>query len=76
MTVSTTAEMLRIKAVLVLERNATRDYLDVVALADQLGDEGAAQALRPFDALYPTTSKIPTSRNTSTWSPASAIGTP
>jgi hypothetical protein len=53
LTVPTPAEMLRIKAVLVLKRNATRDYLDVVALADRLGDDRAAQALRPFDALYP-----------------------
>jgi len=53
LTVPTPAEMLRIKAVLVLKRNATRDYLDVAALADRLGDDGAAQALRPFDALYP-----------------------
>ena len=53
LTVPKPAEMLRIKAVLVLKRNATRDYLDVAALADRLGDDGAAQALRPFDALYP-----------------------
>lgn len=56
LTVPTLAEMLRIKAVLVLKRNATRDYLDVAALADRLGDDGAAQALRPFDALYPQVS--------------------
>lgn len=53
LTVPTPAEILRIKAVLVLKRNATRDYLDVAALADRLGDERAALALRPFDALYP-----------------------
>jgi hypothetical protein len=45
--------MLRIKAVLILKRNATRDYLDFAALADQLGDEGATSALRSFDKLYP-----------------------
>ena len=49
----TRAEMLRIKAVLILKRNATRDYLDFVALANRLGDEAAVQALGPFDALYP-----------------------
>jgi len=31
-TLPTEAEMLRIKAVLILQRNATRDYLDFVAL--------------------------------------------
>ena len=53
LTVPTVAEMLRIKAVLILKRNATRDYLDLAALADQLGDEDAASALRSFDSLYP-----------------------
>ena len=38
-TVPTMAEMLRIKGVLILRRNATRDYLDFVALAEALGDE-------------------------------------
>ncbi|MDX9866120.1 MAG: hypothetical protein RBT34_15055, partial [Anaerolineaceae bacterium] len=33
-TVPTESEILRIKAVLILKRNATRDYLDFVALAD------------------------------------------
>lgn len=48
----TEAEILRIKGVLILRRNATRDYLDFVALADHLGDENVAQALRSFDRLY------------------------
>ena len=47
------AEMLRIKAVLILKRNATRDYLDFVALANMLGDDGVAEALGRFDELYP-----------------------
>ncbi len=51
--VPTEAEMLRIKAVLILKRNATRDYLDFVALADHLGDEDVVVALRAFDRLYP-----------------------
>ena len=51
--VPTEAEILRIKGVLILKRNATRDYLDFVALADRLGDEGVARALQPFDRLYP-----------------------
>ena len=47
------AEMLRIKAVLILKRNATRDYLDFVALANMIGDSGVALALERFDELYP-----------------------
>jgi hypothetical protein len=53
LTVPTLAEILRIKAVLILKRNATRDYLDFVALADHMGDEAAIAALRDFDELYP-----------------------
>lgn len=52
-TVPTEAEMLRIKAVLILQRNATRDYLDFVAMQDHLGDAGTLSALRSFDRLYP-----------------------
>ena len=51
-TVPTEAEILRIKGVLILKRNATRDYLDFVALADFLGDESVARALSVFDMLY------------------------
>lgn len=49
----TKAEMLRIKAVLVLKRNATRDYLDTLALSEVLGAEGTLSALKDFDRLYP-----------------------
>lgn len=52
-TVPTAAEILRIKGVLILKRNATRDYLDFVALADRMGDEGVVHALQAFDRLYP-----------------------
>ena len=52
-TVPTKEEILRIKSALILKRNATRDYLDFVALADQLGDEKTTTALRDLDALYP-----------------------
>ena len=52
-TVPTDAEMLRIKAVLILRRNATRDYLDFVALQDRLGEAGTVDAMRSFDRLYP-----------------------
>jgi len=52
-TVPTEGEILRIEGVLILERNATRDYLDFVALADHMGDESVANALQSFDRLYP-----------------------
>ena len=52
-TIPTEAEILRIKSVLILKRNATRDYLDFAALATRMGDAAAARALRPFDGLYP-----------------------
>jgi hypothetical protein len=45
-TVPTEAEILRIKGVLILKRNATRDYLDFIALADHLGTEKMIEALR------------------------------
>jgi hypothetical protein len=51
-TVPSKREILRIKGVLILKRNATRDYLDFVALADHIGDEGIAAALESFDRLY------------------------
>lgn len=57
LTVPTQAEILRIKGVLILKRNATRDYLDFVALADQMGGAKLAKALRRFDRLYPQPSK-------------------
>ena len=51
--IPTEAEILRIKGVLVLRRNATRDYLDFAALATRMGEASAARALKPFDSLYP-----------------------
>ena len=53
LTVPTQAEMLRIKAILILKRNATRDYLDFVAMQDRLGESGTVKALASFDRLYP-----------------------
>lgn len=53
LTVPTLAEMLRIKAVLILKRNATRDYLDFAALFDRIGEDEAVSALRSFDSMYP-----------------------
>jgi hypothetical protein len=52
-TVPTKAEMLRIKAVLILKRNATRDYIDFVAMCDQLGVKGTLAAMASFDRRYP-----------------------
>ena len=52
LTIPTPAEILRIKGVLILKRNATRDYLDFAALAHRIGDQAVAEALRPFDRLY------------------------
>jgi hypothetical protein len=51
--VPTEAELLRIKAVLILRRNATRDYLDFVALADRMGPDRVFAALVDLDGLYP-----------------------
>jgi hypothetical protein len=48
----TVAEMLRIKAFLTFERNATRDYLDVAALSHHLGRQAAAAALDSMEQLY------------------------
>lgn len=53
LTIPTAREILRIKAALILRRNATRDYLDVAALADTLGREATLAALSSMDTLYP-----------------------
>lgn len=52
-TLPTEAEILRIKGALILKRNATRDYLDFVALGARIGDTASVEALREFDSLYP-----------------------
>lgn len=49
--VATLREMARIKAWLILQRNATRDYLDFAALADRLGPD-AVQAVIEIDDYY------------------------
>lgn len=48
----TVGEMLRIKAFLTVERNATRDYLDVAALSHHLGLSRSARALDSMNELY------------------------
>lgn len=50
--VPTAAEILRIKAYLVVLRNQVRDYLDVVALADSLGPSRTVAVLRDIDDYY------------------------
>ena len=53
LTIPTSPEILRIKGVLILKRNAARDYIDFAALADRLGNDRVVAALRSFDRLYP-----------------------
>jgi hypothetical protein len=48
----TAEESLRVKAYLVVQRNQVRDYLDVVALADAIGRERAAQVLNGINSYY------------------------
>lgn len=50
--VPTLEECLRVKAYLVVQRNQVRDYLDVVALAERLGAEGARLVVRGIDHYY------------------------
>lgn len=51
--VPTAEETLRIKAYLIVRRNATRDYIDFAALFDHVGVEAALRALRSIDDCYP-----------------------
>lgn len=50
--VPTDAEMLRVKAWMIVFRNATRDFLDVAALADRLGLAPAGCVLARMDDYY------------------------
>jgi hypothetical protein len=56
--VPTAAEMLRIKAFLLAERRATRDYLDVAALSRKLGFEESLRALACLSDLYPALGRV------------------
>ena len=51
--VPTFAEILRVKAWLVISRNAARDYRDAAVLAEKLGREAAVRAMLTLDDLYP-----------------------
>lgn len=50
--VPTLPEMVRVKAYLVVQRNATRDYLDTAALGDRLGAADAVAVLSQIDGYY------------------------
>mgnify|MGYP006290879133 CR=1 FL=1 len=50
--VPTLPEILRIKGWLCLMRNATRDYIDVAALADRIGEADAASVVAAMDDYY------------------------
>lgn len=51
--IPTVAEILRIKATLIVKKNTTRDFIDFIALFDHLGVEMALKALASLDDLYP-----------------------
>ena len=57
--VPTAAEILRIKAWLALTRNQTRDYLDIAALADEIGLDEASSVLRGIDDYYADVNRRP-----------------
>jgi hypothetical protein len=57
-TLPTVEEMLRIKAFLAVERNATRDYLDVAAISHHLGVKKSAAALESMTELSSPSSPI------------------
>lgn len=50
--VPTDAEILRVKAYLVVQRNQVRDYLDTVALAETIGSQRSASLLSQIDEYY------------------------
>jgi len=53
--IPTLPEMLRVKAFLLSQRRATRDYVDVAALAAALGSPASTEALRYLNLAYPAT---------------------
>ncbi len=57
----TLAEMLRIKAYLIVQRNVVRDYLDTVALAARVGHHDSIAVLNAIDAYYADRSNEPDS---------------
>lgn len=61
LTVPTLAETLRVKGWLCVQRNQTRDYLDVAALSDRIGVESAAAILARIDEFYSEVNQRPES---------------
>ena len=61
----TEEEALRVKAFLIVQRNAVRDFLDVVALADYIGADAAVGVLASIDEYYTDRSGDPASVLTS-----------
>ncbi len=57
--VPTIAEILRIKAWLVVTRNRTRDYLDAAALSDRIGVDPAGRVLARIDDFYAEVNRRP-----------------
>lgn len=57
--IPTDAEILRIKAWLALDRNQTRDYLDIAALADHIGLDAASAVLAGIDDYYADVNRRP-----------------
>jgi hypothetical protein len=51
-TLPTIPEMIRTKAWMIVSRNATRDYIDFVALAKHMGMTETAALLKDFDSYY------------------------
>ena len=52
--IPTMKEMLRIKAFLLAERRVARDFIDVAALAERLGQSASLQTLSYLNLLYPS----------------------
>jgi hypothetical protein len=61
LTVPTLPEILRVKGWLCVQRNQTRDYLDVAALSDRLGIQSAAEVLSRIDEYYAEVNRRPES---------------
>lgn len=57
-TIPTEPELLRIKAYLIVQRRALRDYLDVAALTDHLGIVAAASTLAEIEGYYNDRSEV------------------
>ncbi|OGQ33605.1 MAG: hypothetical protein A3F16_01590 [Deltaproteobacteria bacterium RIFCSPHIGHO2_12_FULL_43_9] len=55
--VPTLEEILRIKAYLIVRRNATRDFIDFIAIFDHLGTTKSVKALSTLDLCYPQKSE-------------------